>query len=333
LNILFINHEQPDLLSDHIYSGLIQLSDVKVIEYPKKVWHHLNNQPTEGVLASCSVVCPGCTCPDYSLSDVAHMNFDVVIRGECGLLDVDSNFWRIREELSPPPFIVTLDGWDRATVNQDALRTSDLYFKREYRLGVDYPPNVYPLPSACPIDKFPSLPETEKKYDVSFMTVLCTGARQILHKRLSKMEIRYFGVHSPTGQHHAFGRRALPWRDYLQKIKESKISVSLTAGFKHDPFWPASDSMKYWEIPAFGDTLLLSQTNWVKIPNDFEDKKEAVFLKPDLSNLEELVTYYLNNEDERLNIAEAAYQKLLNHHITVKRAAYMMKIIHEKMKN
>ncbi len=105
---------------------------------------------------------------------------------------------------------------------------------------------------------------------------------------------------------------------YFNQIFRSKIALCLRGGGLTPP-------IRYYEIVAC-KTLLLSDIPYSVIPHNFIHNTHAVFIKRDLSNLVELVKYYLQNESERQEIIEKGYLHLVNHHTCEKRAEYFLDI-------
>lgn len=73
-------------------------------------------------------------------------------------------------------------------------------------------------------------------------------------------------------------------------------------------------------------TMLLSDAPETLIPNDFEDRRHAVYCKPDLRDLEALVRYYLKEEAEREAIAAGGRAHLLKYHTCERRAEYFLDV-------
>ena len=73
-------------------------------------------------------------------------------------------------------------------------------------------------------------------------------------------------------------------------------------------------------------TLLISDRPEVLIPNDFVDRRHAVFCKRDLSDLEALVRYYLCEDAEREAIVAEGRAHLLKYHTCERRAEYFLGI-------
>jgi hypothetical protein len=104
--------------------------------------------------------------------------------------------------------------------------------------------------------------------------------------------------------------------DFYQEIARSKIALAIRGGG-----WTASP--RYYEIPALG-TMMLSDAPETVIPNDFENRRHAVFCRPDLSDLQALVRRYLSEDAEREAIAREGRAHLLKYHTCERRAEYFI---------
>jgi len=62
------------------------------------------------------------------------------------------------------------------------------------------------------------------------------------------------------------------------------------------------------------------------IPNDFVDRRHAVYCKSDLSDLEKLVRHYLDAEAEREAIVAEGRAHLLKYHTCERRAEYFLDV-------
>ena len=115
-----------------------------------------------------------------------------------------------------------------------------------------------------------------------------------------------------------FRKYRLKGEDYFNAVNQSRISLS----FRGEGF----DTLRYWEIPACG-SLLISENPTIQIPNNFIDKKQAVFCKNDLSDLISLIDYFLGHEKEANEIASEGQKHLLKYHTHIHRAEYLLEIL------
>ena len=80
---------------------------------------------------------------------------------------------------------------------------------------------------------------------------------------------------------------------------------------------------RYFEIVGMGAMLLADRPN-ILIPDNFIDRRHAVFCKSDLSDLEMLVRHYLHEEAEREAMVAEARAHLLKYHTCERRAEYFL---------
>jgi len=114
----------------------------------------------------------------------------------------------------------------------------------------------------------------------------------------------------------------LSYEDYFELLAQSKMALSIRgAGF---------DTVRYWEIVA-SKRLLVSETPYIHIPHNFEHGKHALFCRPDLSDLVDIVRASLKDEACRQSMIEQAYQHLLRYHTCEQRAKQFLEICRTKL--
>src|SRR2546426_7587239 len=111
---------------------------------------------------------------------------------------------------------------------------------------------------------------------------------------------------------------------YYTLLGRSKIALSLRGG--------GFDTLRYWEIVA-SKTLLVSEWPDIAIPHNFEHGKHAVFCRPDLSDLMEVVRYYVQHDEEREAITANGYAHLLKYQTCEQRAEYFLDICRRSLGN
>ena len=104
----------------------------------------------------------------------------------------------------------------------------------------------------------------------------------------------------------------------MEKIARSKIGLSCPGHGK--------DTVRYLEIPSC-KTLMFAINPKIVIPFPFKHKENVIFIKEDMSNLEEELKYYLSHDKEREEIAQAGYDHLMKYHTCEKRVFYMLSTI------
>ena len=122
------------------------------------------------------------------------------------------------------------------------------------------------------------------------------------------------------------GRKARNYSLKDQKYFEALASAKVALSFGGEGF----DTLRYWEIPACG-SLMISEVPPIRIPDNFQDGKHAVFCKPDLSDLPDKIDYFLKHENEREAIAKAGRAHLLKYHTHRARAEYFIGKVKEAL--
>jgi len=114
------------------------------------------------------------------------------------------------------------------------------------------------------------------------------------------------------------------YNDYAAQLNNSKMWLATQAAF-------GDMTPRYYEVAACG-TLLICQ----KIPdayqNIFQDGHNCVEFADDLSNFEEKVRFYAQNEPDRSRIAHTAATEFGQNHTWAHRAEEMMQLIGELRK-
>jgi len=265
------------------------------------------------------------------------------------------------------PPLVLVDGDDGTQIRKDLFWQfrCALYFKREYqwhggnrlkdkykrwrKFGTDQElfSRTYPLPFSPVLDTVPSLDHETKDVDISFIGHASHRKRIRAVKILQdapglRFEGGVFAEPSTRRSKLALGtipillaklqgdpyasedecRKKLTFADYFRLLGRSKMGLSIRgSGF---------DTMRYWEIVA-SKTLLVSEKPYIDIPNNFEHGKQAVFCRPDLSDLVDLVRNYAHDDSARRDIAEAGYRHLLEFHTCERRAEQFLDVCRKRL--
>ncbi len=333
MKILYLVDPHPDYLSDQIYYGLCKtIGHQNVIDYPSKALYHDPSQKAWYLPQT-----PG---HSYSEKDILGMLSEKAFDLAClatprpGSLNSLSHL----SGFVPLPPVVMIDGEDDSRIRYEVAETYavKLYLKREYiwingkkvRRLSDYYNYMrsfhynrelflmtYPLTFSVVQEAIPKVEGMGKDIDVCFRGFSWSKESR---KRLRALRILQ-GIESIRFAGGIFTPKDTTCRvgpdEYYQEITRSRVAISIRGG--------GFDTCRFWEIPAC-KALLLSEKPDIRIPNPFEDRKQAVFCKSDLSDLAELVKYYLANEQERKTIAEAGYQHVLKYHTCQKRAEYFL---------
>lgn len=108
--------------------------------------------------------------------------------------------------------------------------------------------------------------------------------------------------------------------DYMNNIAHSKIAVSMRGSGR--------DSSRYWDIPTWNTLMVCDGTMGCMHPHPFEDKKTAVFYDENrLDQLPGILDYYLDNDKERRQIAQAGKEWLHKWHTNNARAEHFLEIL------
>ena len=159
----------------------------------------------------------------------------------------------------------------------------------------------------------------EKKYDIGFSGALhenkaraASGAvndlnadgptkdlRPRVREKLKQMNCSVFWNSSNT-----LNYRIASTEEYATRINQSKVWLA-TTGPLHDV------SPRYFEV-ILSKTLLLCNDMPDAYEGIFEDEKNCVMFNNDLTNFEEKLRHYLENNEERELLTESAYKDFLN---------------------
>ena len=319
MKILFIGSKKFDYLQDLTLTGLVKVLGQKgVIElnwglkkhtryyqYPK------NMSYIEGTFFT-------------SLITSFQREFDVTLLAS-NQKDALESYLNMMDTIPKNVKTIFVDGGDREEIGGDATRLDhgelysqiiakrefDIIFKREMIKGVAYPKNVYPLPFSFNLDKLPKL-DNDLKYDVTFWA----GNNDPVRKRAFEILANKFDCNA-NGTTPDMSMKTYPRKGdfYLQELARSKIALNFRGGG-----W---DTLRYWEVPAVG-RLMIGGEPKIIIPNNFFHEKHTIFTQDDLSDLEELITYYLVHEKKREEIAKAGLEHLMQFHTDKIRAEYIL---------
>jgi hypothetical protein len=357
VRILFLTDDALDYVSDPLYVGLSRvLGNDRVVDYPyKRAFHDPEHR------LWCLAQRPG---RRYSREEILDLlrdrAFDLVCLASFRRESIEECA-RLYGRVPFPP-MVFVDGEDDAKIRQDIVERFPIrvYFKREYMwktgrllrslgsLAWTFRGNrklfdrTVPMPMSIVIDALPDLGPVSKEIDISYRGRASHPRRVKAVEILSGMEgIRLVGdvYASPDDRKYKLkaGTFKRLWtkiidnapaaeadqlkkrtpEDYYWEIAASRIAVSLRGGGWMTP--------RYFEIVAMG-TMLIADRPEALIPNDFIDRRHAVFCKPDLSDLETLVRRYLRGDAEREAIAEAGRAHLLKYHTCERRAEYFLDV-------
>ena len=255
--------------------------------------------------------------------------------------------WESLLKYGPMPPLVLIDGEDDALLRREVFHRYQcaLYFKREYRShrGADdtLSQRAYPLPFAAIREIIPIAPVFQRDTDVSYAGRISHPKRQKAVEMLRHASgIKFLGgVYAEADDRQSKLLTGLPRLliklkgdpvvtvaqkgvklsqvEYHTLLGRSKMALSIRGG--------GFDTLRYWEIVASG-TLLLSEQPDIEIPNNFVHGKHALFFRPDLSDLVDLVRIYARDPQGCATMAAEGYKHLLQYHTCERRAEYFLGI-------
>ncbi|MEX5213191.1 MAG: glycosyltransferase [Nitrospiraceae bacterium] len=354
MNILYLSDPAPDYLADQMYLGLCRvLGGEQVIDYPWKRVYHDPGHRLEYLPQT-----PGRA---YGEDEIVTLlrdgKVDLLVlsspRAAAGsMLD------RIDRHIRLPPCVL-IDGEDDAGIRHDLVKRFGCraYFKREFRWqagvglrrrleqwrafrdGQDLFHRTFPLPFSVIPDAAPAPEEGPRDIDVSYAArashvkrlrawnllkaadgLRCEGGlyaeptdrQSKLTTGFSRLLVKLRG--DPRVTMSQRGTR-LTFREYHRLLGRSKMALSIRGG--------GFDTLRYWEIPA-SKAVLVSEQPDICIPNNFEHGKHALFCRPDLSDLVDLVRTYLQDDAARASLALQGHRHLLRFHTCERRAEYFL---------
>ena len=354
MKILYITDSGLDYLADQLYTGLCKLLGWEnVIDFPYKAYYHDPLRRAHYL--------PQNAGRRYDRGEVIELlqshGIDLAVlssprRQAVETLDSLSRHARF-------PALALVDGEDDRTVRRTLFERYPfgLYFKREmapvaamgsgealYRRLFPTPDlrqRIHPLPFSVVLETVPSVRQADKDVDVSYAgrvshpkrvravamlrgdpTLRFAGGlyadrtdrlSKLAAGPMSKFLAKLKG--DPYVGDTERGKRLSP-NDYYGLLNRSKMALSIRGG--------GFDTLRYWEIVA-SNTMLISERPDIVIPDNFIDREHAVFCRPDLRDLTELVRYYAAHDRERESIAARGHAHLLAFHTCERRAEYFMR--------
>ena len=356
MRILYLTDPCPDYLADLLYVGLCQaIGPEWVVDYPYKAVYHDPLQRVHYI--------PQILARSYREEEVAALlhdkQFDLAILSSPRRGTIAA--WESLSRCGAMPPLVLIDGEDDATLRQGPFSRyrCALYFKREYRLhrdvgmcgrvrrwstglaGTVLSQRTHPLPLAVALETIPTIPSIQRDVDVSYAARIShPKRRQAVEMLRHASGIRFQGgVYAETEDRQSMALSGFP--RFLMKLKGDPVITAAQRGAKlsqaeyHALFGRSKmalsvrgggfDTLRYWEIVASG-ALLLSEQPDIEIPNNFEHGKHAVFFRPDLSDLVDLVQAYASDAQACVAMAAEGHKHMLQYHTCERRAEYLLEI-------
>jgi len=325
--ILFITSREPDYLQGLTYSGLVQLLGQRdVVDIPFNTSFYLKGKgyPRNLGYRESNSLAGG-----FWRSMRADLRaFDLVIVGSAKP-DCFEKYLSIVNGIPARTPVVFVDGGDRPELGGDLdrlkrpelwhqaarSRTFNRIFKREYLETADHGPGVIPFPFSFDFDRYEFQVPGEKKYQASFWAV---ESHPIRTKALELLEGRFDCDKNGTHRNQVFRQYRRKGLFHLQEMSRCRVVLNFRG-----VGW---DTLRYWEVPAVGG-LLISQRPQIRIPENFVHEREIVFCRDDLSDLIDMISYYLKNEGRASEIAANAHRKARQHHSTRAKAEILLRAV------
>lgn len=361
MRILYLTDSAPDYLADLLYVGLCRtLGAERVVDYPSKALYHDSLHRVHYV--------PQVLGRRYGDEEVAALlrdkQFDLAILSSPRRGAITAWESLLRCGVMPP--LVLIDGEDDPMLRREVFHRYQcaLYFKREYRLQREsgvcgrvrrwstwradaiLSQRTHPLPLAVALETLPVVPALQRDVDVSYAArVSHPKRRQAVELLRQASGIRFQGgVYAETEDRQSklmsgFPRLLMKLKgdpvvstaqrgiklsqaEYYALFGRSKMALSVRGG--------GFDTLRYWETVASG-TLLLSEQPDIEIPNNFVHGKHALFFRPDLSDLVDLVRTYAGDAQACAAMAAEGHKHLLQYHTCERRAEYVLEVCRRAM--
>ena len=338
--ILYVCSKETDYLQDLTYAGLAEmLGKERIFEVPRRPSYHNERKFVLG--------------PRYDYPQnlgftqgkrpPAPRDVELIVLASAKP-DALETFAGLMESSRAP--WVFVDGGDRREIGGDFERTGGracfdrfrqicnqrkpaVIFKRELWTGEESDgPVPFPfsfksgksgdtLLNSCELSRVS--PDPSKTMDVLFWAVESSLTRK---RAFEILRGRYDCGKNGSVPDRKARRYSRKGEKYFAALASAKICLS----FRGEGF----DTLRYWEIPASG-SFMISESPVIRIPENFENGTQAVFCRPDLSDLTDKIDYYLRNEKEREEIAAAGRGHLLARHTHLARAEYFIAKVKERL--
>jgi len=175
--------------------------------------------------------------------------------------------------------------------------------------------HTYVLPWCVDDMEADILEGSSKKYEVGWVGRFDTKFYSFRRKTLKHLQNAGFVMNDPN--------RNYSWGEMFQIYKNSKIVVNIS----RDDFLQDAN-MRCFEAMGAG-ALLFTRLPTELVTIGFVDGEDFIGFT-ELKSLNEVIRYYLSNEDKRIRISQNGKKKVLQSHTYYKRAETLIKIITDK---
>jgi hypothetical protein len=328
MRILYLVADRYEYLQDSLYCGLVSvLGKSNVLDFPRSKTYH---EPGTSYPHSIGYHSESEASERRSIfvrRTLKKLQPDVVIVASCKQQPF-GNYLRIRNVWKGP--IIFIDGGDSSAIGGDLLKSKTyrsainrelprftLIFKRELTADAPIDQRIFPLTFSINVDHFAGINTAVKQFDIAYFATANGPQRRAAYDILAGKFTEGIFLRDNTTLHSPFNGAA-----YLQRLAASRIGVSIRgSGF---------DTLRYWEIPLC-KTMLLSEMPTIRIPDNFQNERHAVFCKNDLSDLIDKTLYFSQHPQESAQIAQAGFEHSLRFHQPRNRAEYVLNIIQMRL--
>lgn len=341
MKILLINHPEMDHIEAMTFAGMTKLlGSENVITYPfKKSYYgiadgdYILDDGKKGFTSQYEGIVPRKGNP-MNIEGIKEIwdEINLVIMGTVRTYGVKA-MRELKKEISnwwQPLIFVEGEDSDRIWWELVQEFRPSIYFKREYKKDVQirYPssftfwPPIVPCPFSAINEKIPS-PKENRELNVYSVCGNTHPLRAAVTQKLSNMNLSK----SCMWMDNVLMDNNLGHRDnlvgYYTNLINSKIGVAVRGH--------GMDTLRFWETAACGALLFTHDNNQIH-PNPFEDGKNCAMFKNDLSDFEEKLRYYLEDENECKKVAANGHSHLLKYHTSEQRAKYIIEKTNELVK-
>jgi len=309
-SVLILCRNKPDWIIDYFYQGAISIGH-HVDFYPEREFYSYDKSELKE--ESHSLLQPAVKPESIGFFRVwvkaAMKKYDIVVVHSVGygydksLLSRASNFikalvkkdlsWRYINLLPINSPIVVIDSIDDQYINERLLDSglAKLYFKRELSRGVQYSYNskirtVRLGINASEFDRKVHIECVRNKYDICYvMNSSNHELRYRVKKRLESLSKEYRIFIHDSG---VDGKISLS--EYAGIVKSSKITISISG-----LGW---DCLRHYEVPVIGSALFVNEPT-IETGDFFENGKECIMFKNDLTDFLPKIEFYLSDDNKR----------------------------------
>jgi spore maturation protein CgeB len=153
--------------------------------------------------------------------------------------------------------------------------------------------------------------DLKKEYDIAFIGHHEEYTEKVIRQLSVNFKVTVFGPKWIKVSRVCDVKPYTVWGDdYINTLKKSKIVLSLYSRYNLN-----TNTLRPYEITAAGSLLVTERTK--DIENDFIDRKEIICFD-NIDELNNVLSYYLQHEDEREEIAGNGHRKTMENYLVDK---------------